>query len=94
MIQIIGQITNHLLKNYWLPNNFKQTSRQELYLRLIQNKITNLNRFTDPSFGNARGSDYELFQDNEKITGDLKKDLVSITQKIFNTDGFFVILFL
>ena len=62
---------------------------KNLIKSLYKIKSLDLNRFTDPSFGKARGSDYELFQDNEKITGDLKKDLVCITQKIFNSDVFF-----
>ena len=51
---------------------------KNLIKSLYKIKSLDLNRFTDPSFGNARGSDYELFQDNEKITGDLKKDLVCL----------------
>ena len=62
---------------------------QNLVESLYKIKSLDLNRFIDPSFGNARGSDYKLFQDNEKITEDLKKDLVSITKKVINSDVFF-----
>ena len=55
---------------------------QNLVKSLYKLKSLDLNRFTDPSFGNARGSDYKLFQNNEKITKYLKKDLVSITKKL------------
>jgi len=62
---------------------------QKLIKSLYKIKSLDLNKFTDPSFGNARGSDYKLFQKNEKITENLKKDLISITQKIVNSDVFF-----
>ena len=62
---------------------------QTLIEALYKIQSLDLNRFTDPSFGNARGSDYELFQNNETITEKLKKDLISITQKIVNSDVFF-----
>ncbi len=66
-----------------------RTVDQNLVKSLYKIKSLDLNKFTDPSFGNARGSDYKLFQDNEKITEDLKKDLVSITKKVINSDVFF-----
>ncbi len=62
---------------------------QNLVKSLYKIKSLDLNRFTDPSFGDARGSDYELFQDNVTITEDLKKDLICITKKIVNSDVFF-----
>ena len=62
---------------------------QNLVKLLYKLKSLDLNRFTDPSFGNARGSDYKLFQNNEKITEYLKNDLVSITKKVINSDVFF-----
>ena len=62
---------------------------QNLIKSLYKIKSHDLNRVTDPSFGNARGSDYTLFQNNEEITDYLKKDLVSITKKVTNSDVFF-----
>ena len=62
---------------------------QNLIQALYKIKSLDLNRFTDPSFGNARGSDYKLFQENEKITETVKKDLISITRKIVNSNVFF-----
>ena len=62
---------------------------QNLVESLYKLKSRDLNRFSDPSFGNARGSDYLLFQDNEQVTDYLKKDLVSITKKVINSDVFF-----
>ena len=62
---------------------------QDLVTSLYKIKSLDLNRVTDPSFGEARGSDYNLFQENERITEDLRKDLICITKKIVNSDVFF-----
>ena len=56
---------------------------------LYQIKALDLNRFTDPSYGKARGSDYQLFEDNENITTMLEKDLTDITKEIVNSDVLF-----
>ena len=61
----------------------------ELIDSLYQIKSLDLNKFRDPSFGKARGSDYELFENNEIITSKLKKELIDITKKIVNADVFF-----
>ena len=76
-------------KNINYPIILNRPVDKNLIKCLYKIKSLDLNRFTDPSFGKARGSDYELFQDNEKITRDLRRDLVSLTQKIFNSDIFF-----
>ena len=52
-------------------------------------KALDLNKFKDPSFGKARGSDYQLFENNEIITSKLEKELIDITKKIVNSDVFF-----
>ena len=69
----------------------------ELIYSLYKIKALDLNKFTDPSFGNARGSDYKLFEDNEIITQKLKEDLIAITRgivqkEVFFRDSFFTIL--
>ena len=69
----------------------------ELINALYKIKALDLNKFSDPSFGNARGSDYKLFEDNEIITQKLKEDLIviakGIVQKnVFFRDSFFTIL--
>ena len=56
---------------------------------LYKIKSLDLNKLTDPSFGNARGSDYKLFEDNEKITENLKNDLTKITKNAIGSDVFF-----
>ena len=81
------QSCNEKYINY--PIILNRSVEKKLIESLYKIKSLDLNRFTDPSFGNARGSDYMLFQDNEKTTKNLKKDLISITQKVVNSDVFF-----
>ena len=76
-------------KDIEFPIILHRSIDQNLIKSLYKLKSLDLNRFTDPSFGNARGSDYKLFQGSEKITGYLQKDLISITKKIVNSDVFF-----
>ena len=61
----------------------------DLIKSLYEIKALDLNKFTDPSCGSARGSDYKLFENNKKITKKLEKDLIAITEKIVNSDVFF-----
>lgn len=61
----------------------------ELINSLYKIKALDLNKFTDPSVGKAKGSDYMLFDDNKNITNKLQKDLITITKKIVNSDVFF-----
>ena len=82
-----NELSNEKCINY--PIILNKAVDKNLIKCLYNIKSLDLNRFTDPSFGKARGSDYKLFQDNQSITEDLKQDLVSITQKIFNSDVFF-----
>ena len=64
---------------------------------LHQINSLDLNKFKDPTFGNARGSDYQLFEDTNTILTQLKDDLLKIcteaaNSKIFIVDSFFTIL--
>ena len=71
------------------PIIINKTVDPELINSLYKIQALDLNKFTDPSFGKARGSDYQLFKDNENITNKLEKDLIDITKKIVNTEVFF-----
>ena len=71
------------------PIFLNRTVDPELINTLYRIKAIDLNKFQDPSYGNARGSDYKLFEDNEKTTKELEKDLISITKKVTNSDVFF-----
>ena len=61
----------------------------DLIKSLYEIKALDLNKFTDPSCGIAKGSDYKLFEDNKKITKKLEKDLIAITEKIVHSEVFF-----
>ena len=60
----------------------------ELIKALYEIKTLDLNKFRDPSTGYARGSDYNLFVDNQEITQLLEKDLIKITREIVDSDVF------
>ena len=53
-------------------------------------KSSNLEKENDPSFGNTRGSLYELFQDNQHypIIKNLEESLKKLLIKTFNSDIF------
>ena len=70
---------------------------KELINSLYKIKSLDLNKFNDPTFGNARGSDYKLFEENFEITNKLKDDLLNISKdftktEVFFRDSFFTIL--
>ena len=71
------------------PIIINRTVDPELINSLYKIQALDLNKFTDPSYGKARGSDYQLFADNENITKKLEQDLIDITKKIVNTEVFF-----
>ena len=71
---------------------------QELIAKLYELKSLELEKTNDPSYGNARGSGYQLFQDdNSSIIKTVEEDLVSIVKKAIKADihvkdSFFTIL--
>ena len=76
-------------KNISHPIIINKPVELDLIKSLYEIKALDLNKFTDPSYGSARGSDYKLFENNKKITKKLEKDLITITEKIVNSDVFF-----
>ena len=79
------------------PIILQRSVDNELINSLYKIKTLDLNLFTDPSYGNARGTDYKLFENNENITKEIQKDLTRILKKITNSDiylrdSFFTIL--
>jgi len=71
------------------PLILKKSIDPKLINSLYNIKALDLNKFTDPSFGKARGSDYKLFDNNENITKELEQDLTSITKEAVNSEVFF-----
>ena len=61
---------------------------QELIAYLYSRKLLDLNKEKDPSFGDTRGSRYDLFEDNHPTIQKLALDLNSILMKTFNSDVF------
>ena len=75
----------------------KREVDKELIEYLYKIKTLDLNKYKDPSFGNARGSDYELFESNNYLSQKLEKDIIKIAEEysnsnIFIRDSFFTIL--
>ena len=79
---LIVQGTSHL-------QNLNKKIDQELIKALYKIKTLDLNKFRDPSTGYARGSDYNLFVDNEELEKKLEKDLIQITKELVDSDVFF-----
>ena len=100
LLELIFKKNKHLNyeENYSsYPVTLNEKVDPELINALYKIKSLDLNKFSDPSFGNARGSDYKLFEDNEIITQKLKEQLIAITkgivkQNVFFRDSFFTIL--
>jgi len=90
-----GEISNHIdfeinkEKYSSYPIILKREVAPELIKELYKLKTIDLNLYPDPSYGNAKGSDYKLFEDNEVTTRELKNDLISITKDIVKSDVFF-----
>ena len=60
----------------------------ELTTYLYRTKLLDLDKERDPSFGNTRGSKYDLFENNHPIIQKLAIDLKSILMKTFKSDIF------
>jgi Flp pilus assembly protein TadD len=86
----IRSISNPLILN--------RAVEQELITKLYEVKSLELNKTKDPSYGNARGSGYQLFQDDySSIIKTIEEDLVRIVIKAIKADihvkdSFFTIL--
>ena len=75
----IRSISNPLILN--------RAVEQELIAKLYEMKSLELEKTKDPSYGNARGSGYQLFQDDHSsIIRTVEDDLVRIVTKAIKTD--------
>jgi len=84
---IDSSISSESFKNG--PIILQRSVEKELINSLYKLKTLDLNQFKDPSYGNARGSDYKLFENNEDITKGLEKDLTRILKQITKSDVYF-----
>jgi len=66
----------------------KRLVEPELTAYLYRTELVDLNKRRDPSFGNTRGSKYDLFEDNHPTIQRLAADLKSILIKVFKSDIF------
>jgi hypothetical protein len=69
----------------------------ELIANLYEMKSLELDKIRDPSYGNARGSGYNLFEDDRSIIKTVAEDLVSMIMEaikadVYVEDSFFTIL--
>jgi tetratricopeptide (TPR) repeat protein len=89
-ISNIRSISNPLILN--------RAVEQELIANLYEMKSLELDKTKDPSYGNARGSGYQLFQDDHSsIIKTVEEDLVRILREAIKADihvkdSFFTIL--
>ena len=89
-ISNIRSISNPLILN--------RAIEQELIAKLYEMKSLELEKTKDPSYGNARGSGYQLFQDDHSsIIKTVEEDLVRILREAIKADihvkdSFFTIL--
>ena len=78
-ISNIRSISNPLILN--------RAVEQELIAKLYEMKSLELDKTKDPSYGNARGSGYQLFQDDHSsIIRTVEDDLVRIVTKAIKAD--------
>ena len=88
---------NEKLKTLPTTIILKRKVENELIIKLKNMKALQLNKITDPSFGNAKGSDYNLFDDKDPLIKAVAKDLTKIINeeidsKIYIDDSFYTIL--
>ena len=89
-----GNIKKRLTSN---PLILRREVESELISNLYEMKLLELDKLKDPSYGNARGSGYELFEDGRSIIKTVEKDLINIIKEaikknIYIDDSFFTIL--
>ena len=85
----VGNISNSSFGKRLTPNPLilNRAVEQELIAKLYEMKSLEHYPQTDTIYGNARGSGYQLFQDdNSSIIRTVRDDLVRILTKAFKTD--------
>ena len=78
-------------REFSTPENVLKLNRpveRELIAHLHEMESLDLNNRDDPSFGNARGSDYHLFTDQHPLIRNLEYDFRRIIKRCLNTDIF------
>ena len=79
------------------PLILKRAVESELINNLYEMKLLELDKVKDPSYGNAKGSGYDLFTDSRSIIRTVEEDLINMNEDAIKTnvyidDSFFTIL--
>lgn len=79
------------------PIILKRDVEKELLEYIYKRNTLDLNKFDDPTFGKARGTDYKLFEEDIKVLNTVKQSLIELTKNFFKSevyfkDSFFTIL--
>ena len=72
------------------PIIFQRSIEKELIDYIYKRNTINLNDYQDPTFGKARGTDYDLFEDNSKILNLVKADLIEKIKDFFDSEVYFI----
>ena len=70
------------------PLILNRAVESELIANLYEMKSLELDKIRDPSYGNARGSGYNLFEDDRSIIKTVAEDLVSMIMEAVKADVF------
>ena len=72
------------------PIILQRNIEKELIDYIYKRNTIDLNNYQDPTFGKARGTEYDLFEDDIEILNSLKVDLIKRTNNIFESKVFFI----
>tara|TARA_B100001057_G_scaffold270200_1_gene270370 strand:+ start:135 stop:1619 length:1485 start_codon:yes stop_codon:yes gene_type:complete len=72
------------------PIILQRNIEKELVDFIYRKNTIDLNNYQDPTFGKARGTDYDLFKDDIEILNLLKVDLIKRTKNIFESEVCFI----
>ena len=72
------------------PTILQRSIEKELIDYIYRRNTIDLNDYQDPTFGKARGTDYNLFEDNCKILNIIKADLLKKIKDFFDSEVYFI----
>ena len=79
---------NYTEKSITFPIILKRDTELTLIKSLYNIKARDLNTMNEPTYGKARGSDYNFFIDNKNETEKLEKELTLLAKKALDSDVF------
>ena len=72
------------------PIILQRSIEKELIDYIYKRNTIDLNKYQDPTFGMARGTDYDLFEDKSKILNVIKADLIETVKMYFDSELYFI----